>query len=78
MSGRNVDLGDKWIKSVPGPGNYDTIQLLNKDLKSINSKFQNVQTGRFPKCDRKSEFEEKLMKAPGPGQCTICDRVDDR
>lgn len=22
ISGRSVDLSDKWVRSVPGPGNY--------------------------------------------------------
>ena len=57
LSGRNADLTDKWRKSVPGPGNYETIELLDKNLKSLNSKFANVPTGKFSKNARKSDFE---------------------
>lgn len=39
FSGRHVDLADKWIKQVPGPGSYRTLDLLDKNLKAQISKY---------------------------------------
>jgi uncharacterized protein YktB (UPF0637 family) len=47
ISGRLPDLSNKWIKDVPGPGTYKTMELLDKNLKSNISKFQSCKTGRF-------------------------------
>lgn len=30
MSARMADNSDKWIKMVPGPGNYTDIEITNK------------------------------------------------
>ena len=39
MSGRLIDQTENWIRKVPGPGAYQTLELINKNLKSSNSKF---------------------------------------
>ncbi len=39
MKGRNKDLSDRWIKSVPGPGTYNTLELINKDNRTFVSNF---------------------------------------
>lgn len=73
FSGRSIDLSEKWIRQVPGPGTYETLELLDKNLKSLNSKFHNGRSQRFSKCDNRNQFEHNLQKQniPGPGQCTI-------
>ncbi len=52
LSGRVVDLSDKWIREVPGPGAYKTMDLLDKNMKSNVSKFGSCRTGRFSKGER--------------------------
>ena len=42
MGNRLVSLDDKWGKQVPGPGNYETLQILDKNLKSHNSRVKNI------------------------------------
>jgi hypothetical protein len=70
LSGRVADLSDKWIKEVPGPGQYKTMDLLDKNMKSNISKFGSARTGRFSKGER-GEFERLIKKRaiPGPGEC---------
>lgn len=52
ISGRFPDLSDKWIREVPGPGAYKTMDLLDKNMKSNISKFGSVRAGRFSKGER--------------------------
>lgn len=47
FSSRVVDLSEKWIREVPGPGTYNTLELLDKNLKSQNSKFHNGRSQKF-------------------------------
>ncbi len=39
LASRHLDVSDKWALSVPGPGSYKTIELLDKNLKSNVSRF---------------------------------------
>lgn len=72
IASRHKDLSNKWIDSVPGPGNYETLQLLDKNLKSSNSRVQNVYSSRFNKEKRESSFEATIKQnVPGPGQCNL-------
>ncbi len=57
FSGRLADLSDKWALSVPGPGAYKTLELLDKNRKSNLSKFGNSPTVKFGNSKRKSEEE---------------------
>jgi hypothetical protein len=44
---RIQDKSDKWVKSVPGPGAYDTLELLDKNLKTSNSRIPNIKSAKF-------------------------------
>jgi hypothetical protein len=56
---------------VPGPGIYDTVELLDKNLKSLNSKFRNGRSQRFGRGEERNDFEKSIIKknVPGPGDC---------
>jgi hypothetical protein len=54
LSGRLNDLSNKYIESVPGPGTYQTIDLLNKNLKANVSRFPSPSSAKFGKSDRKN------------------------
>lgn len=71
LRSRQPDNSQKWLNSVPGPGNYETLELLNKSLKSSNSRITNAKSVRFSKSKRESDFEAGIKnKIPGPGNCT--------
>ena len=73
FSSRVVDLTEKWIREVPGPGTYDTLELLDKNLRSQNSKFGNGRSQKFGTGDERNEFDKKIKKYnnPGPGNCKL-------
>lgn len=68
---RVADLSDKWIREVPGPGTYQTLELIDKNLKSSISKFGNARSQKFSKEECRGDFERKIIKQniPGPGHC---------
>jgi len=56
LSGRVPDLSEKWIRQVPGPGTYKTLELIDKNLKSNNSRFGNARSQKFSKAETRGEF----------------------
>lgn len=61
---------DKWVKSVPGPGNYSYLDLTTK-AKSPVAKYGSVTSGKFDHLPRLSEVETRKNKNPGPNECTF-------
>lgn len=71
IASRLADHSDKWVLSVPGPGAYKTLDLLDKNMKSSLAKYSSVAYGKFDRSFRKSEEEkqERFLNVPGPGKC---------
>jgi len=61
-----MDLSDKWKLSVPGPGAYKTLELLDNNLKSKISKFESCKSGKFGKGEERSEFDRMMKKQNYP------------
>lgn len=55
MRSKLTDLSDRWVLSVPGPGAYQTVEMLDSQLKSRISGFPSVRNGKFDRSARKSE-----------------------
>ena len=72
-----MDLTEKWIKSVPGPGSYKTLDLIDKDSSSI-SKYGSPKGTKFSKNEGRDELEKYIKKQgiPGPGQCNTFSYID--
>lgn len=41
------DNSDKWIRMVPGPGNYSALEITNKETKVPVSKYVSAPSTRF-------------------------------
>ena len=66
---------EKWIKQVPGPGNYQRLDLTNNKNEKRISKYLSAPTSKFSLDQRKGLANKTL--APGPGQCTLKNKLDD-
>jgi hypothetical protein len=67
---RLEDHSEKWVRSVPGPGNYSYLDLTQKS-KSPVSKHTSVVSGKFDQLPRLSEVEMRKNKNPGPNECNF-------
>ena len=59
---------EKWIKQVPGPGNYERLDLTNNKNEKRISKYISAPASKFSLDQRKGLANRTF--APGPGQCT--------
>lgn len=69
MSDRHPDLSGKWVQSVPGPGAYENIKVVNQDAKGYLSKHISTPSTKFGKQQRLSEAEICDPKTPGSNLC---------
>lgn len=69
MSQRLDDLDNKWIKMVPGPGNYPVYELTNKNNYKFVSKYLSTPTSIIGKQKRANLASNSI--APGPGKCKL-------
>ena len=58
---------EKWIKQVPGPGNYEKLDLTNNKNEKRISKYLSAPASKFSLDQRKGLANKTLV--PGPGQC---------
>lgn len=73
--GQKLDnLDNKWLKQVPGPGNYPAYELTNKNNRKTVSKYLSAPTSTFSKQKRASLASNSIV--PGPGRCKIFNKLD--
>ena len=56
---------NKWLRQVPGPGNYSYLELTNERSKKIVSKHGSAPSMKFSKSQRPALA--KSTNSPGPG-----------
>lgn len=56
-----------------GPGQYATLELINKEGKHSLAKYEGSKCRRF---DHSQRFEEFRAKTPGPGACNLIINLD--
>lgn len=66
---------NKWLKKVPGPGNYSYLELTNERNKKIISKYSSAASAKFGNSERGSLASKSI--APGPGQRKLFLILDD-
>jgi hypothetical protein len=75
ISAKLNDMQEKWPRSIPGPGQYNTIDVTRQNNKLSLAKFESSPAITFTKHKRIAEYEEKMRtnKIPGPGECIYFD-----
>ena len=57
---------NKWLKNVPGPGNYSFMELTNERSLKMVSKYKSAQSSKIGTSLRPSLAKKSI--SPGPGQ----------
>lgn len=56
---------NKWVESIPGPGNYSVLELTNERSKKMVSKYSTALGGKFSRQNRSGMYKDNHF--PGPG-----------
>lgn len=75
MGKKLINAENKWVDSIPGPGNYSVLELTNERSKKMVSKYSTAIGGKFNRQNRSGIYKDNHF--PGPGSRTLLIKFSD-